>query len=198
METLREKGIIKIMNRIWKARMPFVILAGALAITPAFGFDKTQNPPVASQTAPEANLEKQVRHTLLMLPYYTVFDNLEFRVHGRDVELFGQVRNPVLKSDAQNVLRRIEGVGSVTNNIEVLPVSNFDERIRRATYRAVFGGPGLYRYAMGANPSIHIIVDNGHVTLEGYVGNDMDRSLAYLRANSVPGVFSVANHLRVG
>jgi hyperosmotically inducible periplasmic protein len=139
-----------------------------------------------------------VRHQLLMLPYYGVFDNLEFRVEGHDVELFGQVRNPVLKSDAQNVVKRIEGVTSVTNNIRVLPLSNFDDRIRRATYRAVFGGPGLYRYATGANPSVHIIVANGHVTLVGYVGNEMDRNIAYLRANSVPGVFSVTNELRVG
>jgi len=175
-----------------------IILAGALVTTPALAFDKSQNPGPAAPAAPQANLEKQVRHALLMLPYYTVFDNLEFRVDGRDVELLGQVRNPVLKSDAQNVVRRVEGVDSVTNNIEVLPVSNFDERIRRATYHAVFGGPGLYRYAMGANPSIHIIVDNGHVTLEGYVGNEMDKNVAYIRANGVPGVFSVTNHLRVG
>jgi hyperosmotically inducible protein len=185
------------MNKSWKSRVPLVALGALLAIAPAFGFDKGQNPPSASQPAPEANLEKQVRHELLMLPYYSVFDNLEFRVDGRDVELLGQVRNPVLKSDAQNVVKRIEGVGSVTNNIQVLPLSNFDDRIRRTTYRAVFSGPGFYRYAMGANPSIHIIVDNGHVTLVGYVGNEMDKNLAYMRANSVPGVFSVTNDLQV-
>jgi hyperosmotically inducible protein len=185
------------MNKNWKARTSLVLLAGVLAVAPAFALDKGRNLASASQAGPQAAIEKQVRHQLLMLPYYSVFDNLEFRVDGRDVELFGQVRDPVLKSDAQNVVKRIEGVASVTNKIEVMPVSNFDDRIRRATYRAVFGGPGLYRYAMGANPSIHIIVDNGHVTLVGYVGNEMDKNIAYLRANSVPGVFSVANDLRV-
>lgn len=186
------------MNRIGKAGIPVVILAGALATAPAFGLDKTQNTPSTGQAAPEAHLAKQVRHELVMLPYYGVFDNLEYRVEGHDVELFGQVSNPVLKSDAENVVKRIEGVTSVSNKIEVLPVSNFDNRIRRAMYRAIFGGPGLYRYAMGANPTIHIIVRNGHVTLVGYVGNEMDRNVAYLRANSVPGVFSVTNDLRVG
>ena len=196
METLRRKGIIFIMNRNWKVKTPLVLLAGVLAIAPAFALDKGQSLPPAP-AGPEASIERQVRHQLLMLPYYSVFDNLEFRVDGRDVELFGQVRNPVLKSDAQNVVRRIEGVASVTNNVEVLPVSNFDNGIRRAAYRAVFGGPGMYRYAMGANPSIRIIVDNGHVTLVGYVGNQMDRNIAYLRANGVPGVFSVTNNLQV-
>lgn len=186
------------MNKNWKARTSLVVLAGVLVIAPAFGLDKGRNPASAQAAGPQAYLEKQVRHELLMLPYYSVFDNLEFRVQGRDVEIFGQVREPVLKSDAQNVVKRIEGVAGVTNNIKVLPVSNFDDRIRWATYRAVYGGPGLYRYAMGANPSIHIIVDNGNVTLVGYVGNEMDKNIAYLRANSVPGVFSVTNDLRVG
>jgi hyperosmotically inducible periplasmic protein len=185
------------MNKIWKERLPLLALGLLMAIAPGFGFDKGQNLPSANPTAPEAYLQKQVRHELLMLPYYSVFDNLEFRVDGRDVELLGQVRYPVLKSDAQNVVQHIEGVGTVTNNIQVLPLSNFDDRIRRTTYQAVFSGPGLYRYAMGANPSIHIIVDNGHVTLVGYVGNAMDKSLAYMRANSVPGVFSVTNDLRI-
>jgi hyperosmotically inducible protein len=181
-----------------KPGMPVALLAGALATMPAFALDQTQNAISTGQAAPEAHLAKQVRHALVMLPYYGVFDNLEFRVEGRDVELFGQASNPVLKSDAENVVKRIEGVTSVSNRIEVLPVSNFDNGIRRAMYRAIFGGAGLYRYAMGANPSIHIIVDNGHVTLVGYVGNEMDRNLVYLRANSVPGVFSVTNDLRVG
>ena len=185
------------MNRNWKTRTSFLLLAGALTIGPAFALDKNQSASLTNQAGPEASIEKRVRHELLMLPYYSVFDNLEFRVDGRDVELSGQVRNPVLKSDAQNVVRRIEGVASVTNNIQVLPLSNFDNRIRWQTYRAVFGASGLYRYAMGANPSIHIIVDNGHVTLVGYVGNEMDRNIAYLRANGVPGVFSVTNNLRV-
>jgi hyperosmotically inducible periplasmic protein len=131
------------------------------------------------------------------LPYYNIFDNLEYQVDGNLVILSGQVTQPVLKSDAENVVKRIEGVESVTNNIEVLPLSPSDDRIRLATYRAIFGADGLYRYAMGANPSIHIIVDNGHVTLVGVVANQMDKNIAGIRANGVFGVFSVTNNLRV-
>jgi hyperosmotically inducible protein len=113
------------------------------------------------------------------------------------VTLAGEVTRPVLKSDAANVVKNIAGVTSVVNNIKVLPLSTFDNRIRVATYRSVFGYAGLYRYAMGANPSIHIIVDNGRVTLKGVVANQGDKNIAYLRANGVPGVFSVINDLVV-
>jgi hyperosmotically inducible protein len=142
-------------------------------------------------------LEDKVRHELVMLPYYNVFDNLSFRVDGDSVILSGQVRRPVLKSDAENVVKRIPGVARVINNVEVLPLSNFDDRVRFAVYRAIYSQPGLDRYALGAVPGIHIIVKNGSVTLEGVVGNEMDRNLAFLRANQVFGVFSVVNRLRV-
>ncbi len=174
-------------------------LAGILAAVPTFalGEPKQTQPDWADPTARGSYITGQVRHQLLMLPYYSVFDNLEYRVNGDWVELFGQVVNPVLKSDAGNVVKRIEGVQAVTNNIEVLPLSSFDNRIRRAEYRAVFGHGSLYRYAMGANPTVHIIVNNGQVTLVGVVGSEMDKNLAYIQANSVPGVFSVTNHLQV-
>jgi hyperosmotically inducible protein len=154
--------------------------------------------PIFARTInPQGDLAGAVRHELVMLPYYSVFDDLQFNVDNGTVTLAGDVTRPILKSDAENVVKRIAGVTNVVNNIKVLPPSSFDNRIRVATYRSVFGFAGLYRYAMGANPSIHIIVDNGHVTLKGVVSNQGDKNLAYIRANGVPGVFSVTNDLMV-
>jgi len=142
-------------------------------------------------------LEERVRHELAMLPYYNVFDDLSFRVDDGKVTLLGEVTQPVLKDDAGKAVKHVEGVRSVDNEIEVLPLSPFDSQIRRSIYRAIYGYPGLQRYALGAVPSIHIIVKNGHVALEGVVTTEQDKQLAYLRANTVPNVFSVDNHLRV-
>jgi hyperosmotically inducible protein len=142
-------------------------------------------------------VEDKVRHQLVMLPYYNVFDNLSFRVDGGKVTLFGQVTQPVLKSDAQNAVKHVEGVTSIDNEIEVLPLSPFDNRIRRATYFAIYGFGPLERYGMGTQPSIRIVVKNGNVTLAGIVSSETDRNLAAMRANQVPGVFSVSNELVV-
>ena len=154
--------------------------------------------PVMASNAPKGDIADQVRHELVMLPYYSVFDNLEYSVQpdGTAV-LSGEVRMPILKSDAGNVVKKVPGVTRVVNNIKVLPLSPFDNRLRAAEYRSIFGYGSLYRYAMGSNPSIHIIVDNGHVTLKGVVGSLADRQLANIRANAVPGVFSVTNDLRI-
>ena len=132
-----------------------------------------------------------------MLPYFTVFDNLAFKLDGDRVTLLGQVVDPVLKADAQRVVEKIEGVSSVDNQIEVLPVSSNDDRIRRAAYRAIYGTPGLDLYSMRAVPTIHIIVKNGNLTLIGAVGNQMDKDRAGIVANGVPGVFKVTNDLIV-
>ena len=140
---------------------------------------------------------REVRHELVMLPYYGVFDNLAYRVDGGTVTLFGQVTRPTLKSDAENVVKRIEGVDRVINNIEVLPPSPDDDRIRQAEYRAIYGYPSLNRYALAAVPSIHIIVKSGRVTLTGVVANEGDKNTAGIQANSVPGVFGVTNDLQV-
>jgi len=142
-------------------------------------------------------LAKQVRHELVMLPWYSVFDNLAFRIDRDKVTLLGQVTRPVLKSDAEAVVKRIEGVSSVRNDIEVLPLSPMDDQLRRAVFRAIYGEPGMQRYAIQPIPTIHIIVKNGNVTLEGVVDTEMDRNLANLRANQVPNVFSVKNNLVV-
>ncbi len=144
------------------------------------------------------DLSDAVRHELVMLPYYNIFDSLEYRVDdGGVVTLSGAVTRPILKSDAEHAVKKVAGVTQVVNNIKVLPLSPMDNRIRAAEYRAIFGFGSLYRYAMGTNPSIHIIVDNGHVTLIGVVDNEGDKNQANIRANGVPGVFSVTNNLRV-
>jgi hyperosmotically inducible protein len=142
-------------------------------------------------------LYKEVRHQLVMLPWYSVFDNLAYQVDGDKVTLSGQVTRPVLKSDAEAAVKSIEGVASVVNNIEVLPLSPMDDQLRRALYRAIYGDAGLSRYSIQAVPSVHIIVKNGNVTLEGVVDNEMDKNLANLRASQVPNVFSVKNNLGV-
>ncbi|HVG22308.1 MAG TPA: BON domain-containing protein [Blastocatellia bacterium] len=139
----------------------------------------------------------KVRKELVTIPYYGVFDNLAYKIDGSTVTLYGQVVRPSTRSSAEKRVKKIEGVERVINNIEVLPLSTFDDSIRARAYRAIFRSGSLYRYAMGVNPSIHIIVNRGHVTLEGVVSNKMDSQLAYFAANSVPGVFSVRNNLRV-
>jgi hyperosmotically inducible periplasmic protein len=141
---------------------------------------------------------KEVRHELVMLPYYGVFDNLSYKVDpDGTVTLLGQVARPTLKSDAENVVKRIEGVEKVVNSIEVLPTSFNDDRIRRAAYRAIYGNSVLSQYQLRAVPPIHIIVNNGHITLEGVVARQMDKQIAGMQANSVHGAFSVTNNLVV-
>jgi len=146
----------------------------------------------------ENRILHEVRHELVMLPYYTVFDDLAFRVNGSTVTLLGAVTNPVLKSDAEHAAKRVEGVTQVINNIEVLPLSPMDSQIRRAMFRTIYGDATIGdRYGHQALPSIHIIVKNGNVTLEGVVGSDFDKNLINVRANSVPNVFHVTNNLQV-
>jgi hyperosmotically inducible periplasmic protein len=140
---------------------------------------------------------KEVRHELLMLPYLDVFDFLAYKVNGYDVTLMGQVTRPTLKSDAEAAVKTIEGVEKIDNQIEVLPPSPMDDRLRLALYRAIYGFPSLQKYALGVQKPIRIIVKSGHVTLEGVVDNQADKNTAGIRANGVSGVFSVANNLQV-
>jgi hyperosmotically inducible protein len=151
----------------------------------------------STPTGQGASMEK-VRKELVTLPYYGVFDNLEYQVEGSTVTLYGQVVKPITRQDAERRVSRIEGVDHVVNNIEVLPLSGLDDSIRARAYRTIFRTGSLYRYAMGANPSIHIVVKNGKVTLEGVVSTQMDSQLANMAAGSVSGVFSVTNNLRIG
>ena len=167
----------------------------------------------------EARMAGQVRHELAMLPYYGVFDNLQFRVNGCEVTLLGQASRPILKSDAESAVKRIEGVTHVRNKIEVLALSANDDRIRGAVYARLYRTPALQKYTsnrtgpmfqsrlsrwMGITNdppigyhAIHIIVKNGHVTLEGAVAGQGDWGIANIQANTAPGVFSVTNNLRV-
>ena len=141
---------------------------------------------------------KEVHHELVMLPFYGVFDNLLYKVSpDGTVTLLGEASRPTLKSDAERAVREIEGVERVDNQIKVLPVSPNDDRIRRATYRKIYGHSVLSQYQLRAVPPIHIIVENGHLTLEGVVARQMEKQVAGIQANSVSGVFSVENNLRV-
>jgi hyperosmotically inducible protein len=144
------------------------------------------------------DINKEVRHELVMLPYLDVFDNVTYRVDGNVVTLAGQVTRPTLKKDAEGVVKRINGVNKVDNQIEVLPLSGHDDRLRRSLYRAIYGYGSMNRYALPVIKPIRIIVKNGHVTLEGVVDREADKNIASIRANGVHGVFSVTNNLRVG
>jgi hyperosmotically inducible protein len=155
--------------------------------------------PMFARSEGPRDLADAVRHELVMQPYYSVFDDLSYNVNTDNgvVTLDGAVTRPVLKSDVEHAVKKIPGVTQVVNNIKVLPLSPFDNRIRVAEYRAIFSFGGLYRYAQGAIPSVHIIVENGHVTLTGVVDTEADKNMAYIRANGVSGVFSLTNSLRV-
>jgi hyperosmotically inducible protein len=151
------------------------------------------------QVSPRAQerIQKEVGHELLMLPYFGVFDNIAYKVDGYNVTLLGQVVRPSLRSDAENAVKHIEGVEHVDNQIEVLPSSPMDDRLRLRLFNAIYGYPALQKYSLGVQKPIRIIVKSGHVTLEGVVDSDGDKNLAGLRANGVPGTFSVTNHLQV-
>lgn len=150
----------------------------------------------SDQALERQQVSKRVRKELVTLPYYGVFDNLAYEIEGRTVTLHGQVVRPSTRTDAARRVAKINGVERVVNNIEVLPLSGFDDRIRREAYRSIFNTSGLYRYAMGSNPSLHIVVNHGHLTLEGVVGSRMDKQLAEFAARGISGVFSVTNNLR--
>jgi hyperosmotically inducible periplasmic protein len=175
-----------------------LLLGGVAAFmgAPVAGAQQQESAAIRSAQS-DALVKREVRHELVMLPWYSIFDNLAYSVDGGRVTLLGQVTKPTLKSDAQNVVKHIEGVESVDNQIEVLPPSPGDDQIRRAEFRAIYGQPSLQRYAEGAVPSIHIIVKNGHVTLEGVVSSEADKNVANVTANGVPNVFSVTNNLSV-
>jgi len=190
--------------------MKKMLLFSVLAVTTLSSIAVLANPAPQVQDNRQAGvlsqkgidrIVKEVHHELVMLPFYGVFDNLAYKVDpDGTVTLLGQVspvRGPTLKSDAENAVKRIEGVERVVNNIEVLPLSPNDDRIRRAVYRAIYGNSVLNQYQLRAVPPIHIIVKNGHVTLEGVVARQMDKQIAGTQANQVPGVFSVTNNLQV-
>ena len=172
------------------------VLVGLMGITSGVSGARAGNVVTPDVSA----IPNQVQHNLAMLPWYGVFDHLDYQVNGTEVILSGQVisEHATTKDDAGKFVKSIPGVTKVVNNIEVLPPSPFDNQIRRAEYRTVFSQADLGRYTMGAIPQVHIIVKNGHVSLEGVVMNQMDKNMAGIFANSVSGVFSVENNLRIG
>jgi hyperosmotically inducible periplasmic protein len=184
--------------RIRFGALSIVFLASALAVA---GQQSPQGQVFTSGPATETQLAQQVRHALLMLPYYSIFDDLSFNLNGSVVTLQGACPPEPpwdIQSDAAAAVKRVKGVTQVINNIKLLPLSQFDWQIRRAEQRAIYGDPEIgTRYGYQALPSIHIIVDNGHVTLTGVVDNQFDDTLIRTRANAVPNVFSVTDHLVV-
>lgn len=178
--------------------LSFLIAFVLSALVPGSAWARSApSSPAQKPAETEVALIKEVRHVLVMQPFYTVFDNLQFKINGEEVTLMGQVVLPILKSDAAAAVKRIEGVTSVKNEIKVLPPSSIDRRIRLQEYRAIYSAPGFQKYAIQAVPPIHIIVDSGHVTLTGVVDNQMDKTLAVTRAKQVPQVFSVKDELRI-
>jgi len=185
------------ISRFVAAMLATSVFATAAIAAYARPFNVDLTPPDPHYMLYEDWLSQEVHNQLVLLPFYSVFDNLAFKVDGGRVTLLGQVVKPTLKSDAAAAVKSIEGVSAVDNQIEVLPVSPSDDQIRLAEYRAIYSAPGMEKYAMQAVPPIHIIVKNGHVTLVGVVANAADKTLADVRAKSVPGVFSVTDQLTV-
>jgi len=171
-----------------------VVVVFILLSLATFGLTQDRNQPSARS---QDRITREVRHELLMLPYFGVFDYIAFKVEGSTVTLLGQVVRPSLKSDAENALKHIEGVEKVDNQIEVLPPSPMDDGLRIRLYREIYGYPSLEKYALGVQKPIRIIVKNGRVALEGVVDSETDKNLAGVRANSVPGIFQVTNNLQV-
>lgn len=170
----------------------FLFIATLVMVMTTLAVAQKDVPPQAVE-----RIQKEVRHEILMLPYFDVFDNITFKVEGYDVTLSGQVVRPSLKTDAERAVKAIEGVEKVNNQIEVLPVSPNDDRIRIRTFRAIYGYSALQRYALPVIKPIRIIVENGHITLEGVVDSEADKNLVNMRARGVSGTFSVTNNLIV-
>jgi hyperosmotically inducible protein len=169
----------------------------ALTLLSAIGAASLAYGQVQPSNPAQIRIQREVMHELLMLPYYNVFDNIEYEVNGDKVVLLGSVIQPTLKTDAENAVKHIEGVSAVDNKIDVEPPSPMDDQLRIALFRAIYGFPTLEKYSLGVQKPIRIIVKSGHVTLEGIVDNEADKNTAGIRANGVPNVFSVTNNLRV-
>src|SRR5438270_4398817 len=167
-------GELEVIMKTFRSKLAALIAALAMTLGVALVAPNTTQ----AQALDQAQLGRRVRHELVTLPYYGVFDNLAYQVNGSTVTLYGQVVRPTTRSDAAARVAHLPGVTRVVNRIEVLPLSGFDDQIRASAYRTIFNTGGLYRYALGGNPSLHIIVNNGRLTLEGVVADEMDKRLA--------------------
>ena len=150
----------------------------------------------AEDVSPQQILEK-ARHQVLLYPYYTIFDNITLSTQGNQLTVAGQVTQPYKKSDLGNILADIRGVTNLKNDIQVLPVSSYDDHIRLAIARRIYGDPGFFNYGNQANPPIHIVVDNGNVALEGVVNSNVDRQRAEFDARFATTYFGLKNNLRI-
>ena len=177
-----------------KNRFPFKLMLASMVIAAGAAMAANTNPAGGSD---DAQITQKVVHEIRMYPRYTMWDNIAVRVHDGDVELEGQVSQPFKKADLGRLAQHVSGVRSVTNQIEVLPTSFFDDRLRLAVARAIYRDPVLSRYAIQAVPPIHIIVDNGHVTLTGVVNSDLERNVAGMRASGFLSFGPVVNNLQV-
>lgn len=179
-------------------RFPLSLMLAAGLLVAGTAMASTTSPSSSPADTQDAQIAAKTIHEIRMYPWYTIWDNINVRVNNGDVELTGQVSQPFKKPDMTRLAQHVPGVRSVTNNLEVLPTSMFDDRLRFQVARAIFRDPVLSQYAIEPIPSIHIIVDNGHVTLEGVVNNQMEKNVAGIRAGSVGLSFGqVTNNLRV-
>jgi hyperosmotically inducible protein len=185
------------MRRIGKMKVRRTTLISTLILATALMFGAGYLAGTAVAASAPNTLTGQVDHALSMMPRYTIFDNIAFKVKGTKVVLLGQVTQPIVKEDAENAAKGVKGVTQVVDKIEVLPLSPMDDQTRQAEYHAIYDYPSLQHYGLGSYHAIRIIVDNGHVTLVGTVDSKADYDTANIRANSVPGVFSVTNNLVV-
>lgn len=182
------------VNLLIAASVIFMAVPGVHAVS-ANAYSAPQQ--MQGNSKSQDRITREVYHELVMLPQLSIFDNLSYRVDGNTVTLLGAVRNAVLKDEAESSVKKIEGIDHVNNQIEILPASENDDRIRHDVARAIFNDPTLFKYSIQSVPPIHIIVKNGRVDLAGAVDNDSDKNTAYIKANGVPGVFAVKNDLQV-
>jgi hyperosmotically inducible protein len=172
------------------------LMAAALLVSA--GMASAADKPASGTAVTDSGLAAKVRHEIAMYPRYTIFDDVNFRVENGNVELNGDVSQPYKKSDIENIVRHVPGVTSVNDAIEVLPLSNQDDQLRMRVARAIYGNSNFTMYAIQPAPSIHIIVNNGHVSLEGVVANQFDKDLAGVRAGNAGLSFGrVENNLQV-
>jgi len=189
------------MRALFQGLLTTVVFAAALFAQsnqpPQGGMRPSDRRSSSADQKLQNRLYKEVGHELRMMPLFDTFDNLAYKIDGTTVTLLGQVVHATLKDEAEQRVKKIEGVEKVVNNIEILPPSSGDDQLRRRLARAIFQDPRLSHYAVGPVPPIHIIVKSGHVALEGVVHDKGEKNAAGLRANGVPGIFSVQNNLQV-
>jgi len=178
------------MMKLIRSFLVFILAVGA------FSTASVNAQSFASTNSPRA-IEEQVRKKILRLPRYEIFDAIGYQVNGDTVTLNGKVRNAINRKDAERSVGKIPGVNHVVNNIEVLPLGSFDDSIRVRLYQTLANSGGLSRYLWPNSPSVRLIVDGGHVSLEGYVSNRGDFNTMNILAHGVSGVFSVTNNLIV-